>query len=91
MQDLSLFHHPISDSFGSEDLKCVLNADQIAFYQTNGYLAGIRLLDDEQVERLRSELAQLSEPSHPGNELFYEYHSNESTDPRNILFHALGA
>lgn len=95
MQDLSLFHHPISDLFGSEvdagAQKCDLNAEQIEFYHTNGYLAGIRLLDDEQVERLRSELAQLSEPYHPGNELFYEYHSNESKDPRRILFHALGA
>jgi len=68
-----------------------LSLEQIAFYRANGYLAGIRLLDDEQVEKLRSELAQLSEPSHAGNELFYEYHSNESTDPRRILFHALGA
>jgi len=30
-------------------------------------------------------------PSHPANQLFYEYHLNESTDPRKTLFHALGA
>ncbi|HKB67300.1 MAG TPA: phytanoyl-CoA dioxygenase family protein [Pyrinomonadaceae bacterium] len=96
MQDLSLFHHPIGDLFaapvGAGDLEFHrLSEEQIEFYQTNGYLAGIRLLDAEQVEKLRAELAQLSEPSHPGNELFYEYHSNESTDPNKILFHALGA
>jgi ectoine hydroxylase-related dioxygenase (phytanoyl-CoA dioxygenase family) len=96
MQDLSLFHHPLGELFaaqgGAGDRECHrLSDEQIEFYQTNGYLAGMRLLDAEQVEKLRAELAQLSEPSHPGNELFYEYHSNESTDPNKILFHALGA
>jgi len=95
-QDLSRFQHPIGDLFtavkdASDWESRRLSLEQIAFYRANGYLAGIRLLDDEQVEKLRSELAQLSEPSHAGNELFYEYHSNESTDPRRILFHALGA
>jgi hypothetical protein len=27
----------------------------------------------------------------PGHRLFYEFHSNESTDPSTVLFHALGA
>jgi hypothetical protein len=27
----------------------------------------------------------------PGHELFYEFHSNESSDTEHILFHALGA
>jgi len=31
------------------------------------------------------------DPQHPGNHLFHEFHSNESTDPAHILFHALGA
>ncbi|MCA9117640.1 MAG: phytanoyl-CoA dioxygenase family protein, partial [Planctomycetaceae bacterium] len=30
-------------------------------------------------------------PDHPGRELWYEYHSNESADPATVLFHALGA
>ena len=95
MQDLSLVHHPIGDLFAAQaeggDLQCRLNDEQVEFYHTNGYLAGIRLLDDEQVEKLRAELAQVIDPSHPGNELFYEYHSNESSDPNKALFHALGA
>jgi ectoine hydroxylase-related dioxygenase (phytanoyl-CoA dioxygenase family) len=40
---------------------------------------------------LGKELTDLADPKHPGHELFYEYHSNESTDPEHILFHALGA
>src|SRR5437588_7423717 len=30
-------------------------------------------------------------PGHAGRDLFHEYHSNESTDPNRVLFHALGA
>ena len=96
MQDLSLFHHRIGDLFSAQvdadDPEFHrLNAEQLEFYHANGYLAGLRLLDDEQVEKLRAELAELTAPSHPGNELFYEYHSNESADPNKTLFHALGA
>ena len=31
------------------------------------------------------------DPSHSSHELFHEYHSNESSNPDTILFHALGA
>jgi ectoine hydroxylase-related dioxygenase (phytanoyl-CoA dioxygenase family) len=68
-----------------------LSDEQVEFYRENGYLAGIRLLNDEQVEVLRQELAELVDPSHPGNDLFYEFNSNESADPEKTLFHALGA
>ena len=48
-------------------------------------------MSDEQVDALRDELTQLFDPTHPGNHLFYEYHSNESTTADRVLFHALGA
>ena len=35
--------------------------------------------------------AGLMEPSHPSHQLFHAYHSNESSNPDTILFHALGA
>ena len=68
-----------------------LSAEQIAFYHEFGYLAGVRVLNDQQVEVLRSQLAGLASTSHPGHSLFYEYHSNESQSPETVLFHALGA
>ncbi len=40
---------------------------------------------------LRRNPAELVDPAHPGNKLFYEFNSNESTDPSRVLFHALGA
>jgi len=94
--DLSRHHRPITEVFKwparVEDWdQYRLTKDQIEFFHAHGYLAGIRLLNDEQIEFLRAELAELVDPSHPGNRLFYEFHSNESTDPSTVLFHALGA
>ncbi len=94
--DLSQRHALISDLFAlprSRD-DCIafeLTDDQVDFYHEHGYLRGIRVLSDEQVDALRHELAAFFETGHPGHELWYEYHSNESTDPSTVLFHALGA
>src|SRR5438034_210876 len=94
--DLSIYHNRISKLFNwasaAEDWNQYrLTDEQIEFFHTNGYLAGIRLLNDEQIEVLRNELAELINPNHPGHDLFYEFHSNEATDPSTVLFHALGA
>ena len=95
-EDLSNYHGPIGDVFtmantGSDWNQYRLADEQVEFFHTYGYLAGVRLLNDEQIEVLRTELAELIDPSHPGHTLFYEFHTNESTDPATILFHALGA
>ena len=96
ISDLSTYHSPIAGLFKPAatqqdwDQYC-LSAEQIEFFHEQGYLAGIRLLNHEQIEALRSELTQLIDPNHPGHRLFYEFHSNESTDPATVLFHALGA
>lgn len=63
----------------------------MADYERDGYLAGIRILDDTQIDRLLEELEVFFQAEHPGRELWYEYHSNESSDPSTVLFHALGA
>jgi ectoine hydroxylase-related dioxygenase (phytanoyl-CoA dioxygenase family) len=68
-----------------------LTADQVAFFHEYGYLSGVQILDERQVDMLQAELAELVDPKHPGNSLFYEYNSNESVDPSRVLFHALGA
>jgi len=96
IEDLSAYHQPIGGLFTlprspEEWNQYRLSEEQVAFYHENGYLPGIRILTDEQVERLREELAGLMDPNHPAHHLFYEYHSNESKDPNTVLFHALGA
>ena len=94
--DLSQRHELVSDLFSlprsaADWERYRLSDEQVAVFHENGYLAGVRMLDDEQVERLREELNDMFNPECDGHELFYEYHSNESADPSRILFHALGA
>lgn len=96
VQDLSLTGEPLGALYEPrathDDVeRYALNDSQLEFFRENGYVAGIRVLDEEQVETLREELTTLMDPSHPGHELFHEYHSNESVDPDTVLFHALGA
>ncbi|HET6879185.1 MAG TPA: phytanoyl-CoA dioxygenase family protein [Pirellulales bacterium] len=68
-----------------------LSDEQLRHYDRDGYVSGVRLLGDDQVARLRDELHALTDPNHPANNLFYEFHSNESVDRSRVLFHALGA
>lgn len=94
--DLSVYHEPISNLFSmpaSQEAweRYRLSDEQAQFFSENGYLAGVKILDYEQVERLRDELVDLMNPDDPGHHLFYEFHSNESKDPAQVLFHALGA
>lgn len=94
VDDLSRHSQPIGGFLppDTEDVERYrLDEDQVAFYHEHGYLAGVRILDDAQVERLRGELQGLFDPNHPGNHLFHEFHTNESPDPSKVLFHALGA
>ena len=96
MEDLSRSHAPVSDLFDGqsspgERAACSLSDEQIEFYSENGYLAGVRILTDEQVSALCKELNEIADPDHPAHHLFYEFHSNESADPGSVLFHALGA
>jgi ectoine hydroxylase-related dioxygenase (phytanoyl-CoA dioxygenase family) len=94
--DLSLYDAPITSLFPRADTEAArahfaLSPQQVEFYQREGYLTGIRILSDAQLQALREQLTPLMDPSHPGHGLFYEFHSNESKDPSRVLFHALGA
>lgn len=95
VDDLSRAHGALGALFGAptrEDyIRGRLTDAQVDSFHQRGYLAGIRILSDEQVDLLNTELAELMDPAHPGHALFYEFHSNESRDPATVLFHALGA
>ncbi len=96
VEDLSRYSRPIGSMFRipeamEEWRQYALSDEQLSFYRREGYVSGVRLLSDEQVDVLREELAPLYDPRHPGHELFHEYHSNESKDAKTVLFHALGA
>lgn len=94
--DLSHYHAPLTDLFpqpqSADDRAALeLSAEQVAAFHRDGFLPGVPLLDDRQIDVLRNELAELVQPGHEGAELWYEYHSNESGDSNAVLFHALGA
>ena len=94
-KDLSVYHDLVSDLFTmpqseEEWEQYKLSDDQVEFFRQNGYLSNIKLLETWQVDVLNQELAAIADPSHPGHALFYEFHSNESTDPNAVLFHSLG-
>ncbi len=95
-KDLAQAHEPVSDLFprldsSEERARYALSEDQSTFFRENGYVAGIPMLSDEQVDALRMELESFFRPDHAGRELWYEYHTNESAEPDTVLFHALGA
>ena len=94
--DLSLRHEMVTELFSSSltDEQATayrLSQDQVDFFHENGYLTGVKLLESEQIAALSAELTTFFHANHAGRELWYEYHSNESTSADAVLFHALGA
>jgi ectoine hydroxylase-related dioxygenase (phytanoyl-CoA dioxygenase family) len=93
--DLSEFSHLVSDMFKwpasyEEWSRYRLTDEQVDFFNRNGYLSNVRLLDEDQVDRLNEELFEVMDENHPKHKLLYEFHSNESTDPERVIFHSLG-
>lgn len=96
VEDLSSRHEPVGGLFERpahriDWARYELSEEQVADFERDGFVGGVRVLEDDQVEQLRGELAGLMDPDHPARSLFYEYNVNESADPSRVLFHALGA
>lgn len=96
IEDLSIYHRPVTNIFAiptsdEEWSGFRLSDAKVSFYRENGYVSGIRMLNSSQIEFLKQELVALADPANEAHSLFYEFHSNESTDPTTALFHALGA
>src|SRR3979411_1324293 len=62
IHDLSVEHHPISSRFPDVNHRTLaeyqLQPKQVDFFHEYGYLSGVRILSDEQVEALRQELGR---------------------------------
>lgn len=94
-EDLASYHTLISDLFPQLDAetaweKYALPEEAITFFNEQGYLSGVPILEEHQISHLNRELEELQDPAHSGHSLFYEFHSNESGDPNTVLFHSLG-
>lgn len=95
MKDLASIHHPISHLFDYPETKVDWDAyrlsnEQIEHFHEYGYVSNIKLLATEQIQLLKEEMEEIMDPDHEGNDLFYEFHSNESVDKDAVLFHSLG-
>lgn len=93
--DLASYNSPVSNFFHQpttpeEWKQYMLTEEQVKSFEENGFLSGIRILTDEQVDMLNNELAKLQAASPGEKKLFYHYESNESVDPQKVLFHAIG-
>lgn len=89
--DLSIFHDPITGLFERDPAARPIGEFEIGHFDRNGYLAGIKLLGPQQVNEMRTALDEMMSPEYASDARFYEYHSNESSEPEKRLFHALGA
>lgn len=74
----------------SDWVKYRLSDEQIDHFNHNGYVANIKLLEEDQVAQLNEELVSIMDPKNPNHDLLYEFHTNESEDPDRIVFHSLG-
>lgn len=93
--DLADYSKPFANIFeqpktAAEWEKYMLTAQQVALFKEQGFISGIRILTDEQVDILNEELVKLQAVNEADKKLFYHYESNEAEDPDKVLFHAIG-
>jgi len=69
MTDLSEQHHPITAESTAPDAVNAfrLSKNQIHSFHELGYLAGVRILNDSQIELLRMQLDDVMAPEHAYN------------------------
>jgi hypothetical protein len=100
--DLAEFPYPVSDFLAlsgdswpiTEEAiaKYSLSPEQLTQYERDGFVDGIQILNEAQLERLRRDLAEIMDPCHPKNKLWHEYNQNEAGEASGMsLFHSLGA
>lgn len=91
--DLSNYSAPLTEDIWCliNETSCELDAEAQQHFFEKGYTIGPASIGHEVITELLADLEQLMQPGHPGNHLWHEYHTNESTNPDTILFHALGA
>lgn len=95
LKDLADYPYPVSDIFKkalseADYAPFTLSKEQVEHFEEFGYLTNVKILEEEHVDILCKELKAIQDPDHPGRDLFYEFHGNQSTDPNTVLFHSLG-
>ncbi|CAL4062530.1 unnamed protein product [Meganyctiphanes norvegica] len=94
--DYSTVHEPLGELFEpikdkSKWSSHLLSNDQVEAFWRDGYLLNVPLLSHQDCDRILDDYNYFTgEKQHPGMDMMYEYWSNQSGDPNNVLMHALG-
>ena len=67
-----------------------LDDAQVHFFEENGYVAGVRVLDGPGLEAVREAVERLRRGESPRRHLLYEVDEEYARDPENHAFHCLG-
>jgi ectoine hydroxylase-related dioxygenase (phytanoyl-CoA dioxygenase family) len=67
-----------------------LDASQLRFFEENGYLSGVRVLEGRALEAVREAVERLRGSESPRADLLYEVEADYYRDPARHAFHCLG-
>lgn len=89
-------HEPVSDLFpripsAEEQQQWQLSPEQLAFYEENGFVRGPKVLNEQQIERLREALERIRSGENPRTGELYEVDEDYIRAPNQNVFHMLGA
>ncbi|GDY33812.1 phytanoyl-CoA dioxygenase family protein [Gandjariella thermophila] len=73
MRDLSEIHGPLVERNAFDPEEYLFADEHLAEFHDRGFIAGIPVLSEAELARLRAEIEELSDPDHDGRELWYEY------------------
>ncbi|XP_072049050.1 phytanoyl-CoA dioxygenase domain-containing protein 1 homolog [Amphiura filiformis] len=95
--DWSTLHKPSGTLFdpiknASEWGKFKLSEEQVAQFWRDGFITNVPVLSEQQCDKILQDYQKMADEntSYEGIEMMYEWHSNQSGDPDNVLLHALG-
>ncbi|MFK4043182.1 phytanoyl-CoA dioxygenase family protein [Nonomuraea wenchangensis] len=79
MPDLAHIHHAVEEWSGHDPYAETLTEQQVADYWRDGFLIGVPVLTDAEVDRILADIDEVSDPGHEGREFWYEYNSDATS------------
>jgi ectoine hydroxylase-related dioxygenase (phytanoyl-CoA dioxygenase family) len=73
------------------DTSVALSAEEVSFFEENGYVKGGRVLEEAQIQALRDGLEAIRSGENPRTSELYEIDEDYRREPEKNVFHFLGA
>jgi len=94
--DYKQIHRIVGDLFAplkseADRSKCMISQDDVASFHEKGFLRGPRILDNQQIEKLRAALEEMRTGHNPRMKELYEIDAAYLAAPEKHVFHFLGA